>query len=55
MSRRYVYGMVMYVIAFVPALANVTASLVLIVILALLFILPEPGAKRVGSTTRPGR
>jgi uncharacterized membrane protein len=42
MTRRYMLGMVAYLFAFLLALVNVTASLVLIVVLALLFVLPEP-------------
>ena len=46
MTRRYVFGMVAYLVAFALAFVNVAASLVLIVILALLFVLPEPGERR---------
>jgi len=42
MTRRYVLGMVLYVLAFVLSFLSPSASLTLIVILALLFILPEP-------------
>ena len=53
MTRRYVLGTVAYLIAFALAFVSVTASLVLIVILALIFVLPEPGDRpRKGS---PGR
>jgi uncharacterized membrane protein len=45
MTRRYVAGMVAYLLTFLIAFVNVTASLVLIVILALLFVLPEPGER----------
>jgi hypothetical protein len=50
MTRRYVAGMVAYLLTFLIAFVNVTASLVLIVILALLFVLPEPGER-----TKPPR
>ena len=43
MTRRYLLGTVAYLLVFVLAYANVAASLILIVILALLFVLPEPG------------
>ena len=46
MTRRYVFGMVAYLVTFALAFVNVAASLVLIVILALLFVLPEPGERR---------
>ncbi len=45
MTRRYVFGMVAYLVTFALAFVNVAASLVLIVILALLFVLPEPGER----------
>ncbi len=47
MTRRYVFGMVAYLIAFALAFVNVAASLILIVILALIFVLPEPSAPRL--------
>ena len=53
MTRRYIVGMLLYVVAFALALVNVTASLVLIVILALIFVLPEPGEH--SRKERPGR
>jgi uncharacterized membrane protein len=46
MTRRYVAGTVAYLLTFLIALVNVTASLILIVVLALLFVLPEPGERR---------
>jgi uncharacterized membrane protein len=46
MTRRYVLGMVAYLFAFILAFINVAASLILIVILALIFVLPEPGERR---------
>jgi len=45
MTRRYVFGMVGYLVTFALAFVNVAASLALIVILALLFVLPEPGER----------
>lgn len=45
MTRRYVFGMVAYLGAFALAFVNVAASLILIVVLALLFVLPEPGER----------
>jgi len=50
MTRRYVLGMVAYLLAFLLAFVNVAASLILIVVLALIFVLPEPGER-----TRPPR
>ena len=46
MTRRYVFGMAAYLVAFAIAFVNVAASLILIVVLALLFALPEPGERR---------
>ena len=45
MTRRYLAGTLAYLFAFVLSLVNVTASLALIVALALLFVLPEPGER----------
>jgi uncharacterized membrane protein len=45
MTRRYVVGMVLYILAFSLAFVNVVVTLLLIVGLALLFILPEPGER----------
>ena len=42
MTRRYVLGMLLYIVAFALAFVSPAASLVLIVILALIFVLPEP-------------
>ena len=42
MTRRYVFGMVLYILAFALAFVSPAASLALIIILALLFVLPEP-------------
>ncbi len=50
MTRRYMLGMLLYVVAFALAFVSPVASLALIVVLALLFVLPEPegsgGARR---------
>ena len=46
MTRRYVVGTIAYLLAFLLALVNVGASLVMIIILALIFVLPEPGERR---------
>ena len=53
MTRRYVFGMFAYLVAFAIAFVNVVASLILIVVLALLFVLPEPGERRM--TPQPAR
>ena len=45
MTRRFVLGMLLYIVAFALAFVSVTASLALIVALALLFVLPEPGER----------
>jgi uncharacterized membrane protein len=45
MTRRYLLGTVAYLLVFLLAFANVAASLALIVALALLFVLPEPGER----------
>jgi uncharacterized membrane protein len=45
MTRRYVLGMAAYLFAFLLAFVNVAASLILIVVLALIFVLPEPGER----------
>jgi uncharacterized membrane protein len=42
MTRRYVFGMLLYILAFALAFYSAAASLALIVILALIFVLPEP-------------
>jgi uncharacterized membrane protein len=42
MTRRYLLGTVAYLLVFLLAFVNVAASLILIIILALLFVLPEP-------------
>jgi uncharacterized membrane protein len=42
MTRRYVLGMLLYLLAFALAFLSPAASLALIVILALIFVLPEP-------------
>jgi uncharacterized membrane protein len=46
MTRRYVLGMLAYIIAFALAFVSPAASLALIVALALLFVLPEPDGSR---------
>lgn len=43
MTRRYVVGPLLYLAAFALAFVSVAASLALIVVLALIFVLPEPG------------
>jgi len=43
MTRRFVLGMLLYIVAFALTFVSVAASLALIVALTLLFILPEPG------------
>ncbi len=49
MTRRYVFGMALYIAAFALTFINAVLSLALIVGLALLFILPEPGRRLVKS------
>jgi uncharacterized membrane protein len=53
MTRRYVFGMLLYILAFALAFFSAAASLALIVILALIFVLPEP--ERPGSSRRTRR
>ena len=53
MTRRYVFGMILYILAFALAFVSLAASLALIVILALIFVLPEP--QRPGSSRRTRR
>ncbi len=55
MTRRYVFGMVVYLVTFALAFVNVAASLALIVILALLFVLPEPGERSKPPRRRQAR
>ena len=55
MTRRYVFGMVAYIVTFALAFVNVAASLILIVILALLFVLPEPGERSKPPRRRQAR
>ena len=45
MTRRYVVGMALYILAFALAFINVVVTLLLIVRFALLFVLPEPGER----------
>jgi hypothetical protein len=52
MTRRYVFGMLLYILAFALAFFSAAASLALIVILALIFILPEPEGSRDARRTR---
>jgi uncharacterized membrane protein len=52
MTRRYVFGMLLYILAFALAFVSPAASLALIIILALLFVLPEPdGARGTGRSS----
>jgi uncharacterized membrane protein len=53
MTRRYVLGAVAYLLTFALAFVSVTASLILIVVLALIFVLPEPGDR--SRKERPAR
>jgi uncharacterized membrane protein len=55
MTRRYVFGMVAYLVTFALAFVNVAASLIVIVILALLFVLPEPGERSKPPRRRQAR
>jgi uncharacterized membrane protein len=52
MTRRYVFGMVLYILAFALAFFSAAARLTLIVILALIFVLPEPEGPRSARRTR---
>jgi ABC-type transport system involved in cytochrome bd biosynthesis fused ATPase/permease subunit len=52
MTRRYVFGMLLYILAFALAFFSAAASLVLIVILALIFVLPEPEGPGSSRRTR---
>jgi len=45
MTRRYVAGMVLYAVTFALTFVNAVLSLALVVGLALLFVLPEPGSR----------
>ena len=51
MTRRYVFGMLLYIAAFALAFVSPAACLALIVILALLFVLPEPDGSRTARRT----
>jgi uncharacterized membrane protein len=55
MTRRYLLGMVAYLLVFLLAFVNVAASLALIVALALLFVLPEPGERTSPASARKQR
>jgi uncharacterized membrane protein len=46
MTRRYVLGALLYILAFALSFVSPAASLALIVILALIFVLPEPDGSR---------
>jgi hypothetical protein len=46
MTRRYVLGTLSYILAFVLAFVSPATSLALIVVLALIFVLPEPEGSR---------
>jgi len=52
MTRRYVFGMLLYILAFALAFLSPAASLALIVVLALIFVLPEPEGPRGARRTR---
>lgn len=52
MTRRYVLGAFFYVLAFALAFVSLTASLVLLVGLALVFILPEPSERTSSQRSR---
>ena len=52
MTRRYVLGMLFYILAFAISFVSLAASLVLLVVLALLFILPEASER---TPKRPSR
>ena len=52
MTRRFVLGMLLYILAFALAFVSATASLGLIVVLALIFVLPEPEGSRGARRTR---
>lgn len=47
MTRRYIFGMIMFILAFALAFLSPAASLALIVTLVLLYVLPEPDGSRV--------
>ena len=55
MTRRYVLGTVAYLLAFLLAFVNVAASLILLVVLALIFVLPEPGERPRPPRRAPAR
>jgi TMEM175 potassium channel family protein len=52
MTRRYVVGLLLYILAFVLAFLSPAASLGLIILLALVFVLPEPEGSRGARRTR---
>ncbi|MDX6380766.1 MAG: potassium channel family protein [Rubrobacteraceae bacterium] len=45
MTQRYIAGMVLYIVTFALTFVNSVLSLALVVSLALLFVLPEPGSR----------
>lgn len=55
MTRRYMVGMLLYIVAFGLAFVSVSLSLAVILVLALLFILPEPGERTQKPRRRRGR
>jgi ABC-type transport system involved in cytochrome bd biosynthesis fused ATPase/permease subunit len=52
MTRRYMLGTILYILAFALAFFSPVASLALIVVLALIFVLPEPEGPRGARRTR---
>lgn len=55
MTRRYVLGAFFYVLAFLIAFVSLAASLALLVVLALIFILPEPSDRTAVRRPRQDR
>ena len=54
MTRRYVLGCLLYLLAFALVFVSVAASLALIVALALVFVLPEPSGMKGTGRARAG-
>ena len=52
MTRRYVLGTFLYILAFALAFFSASASLAVIVLFALIFVLPEPEGPRSVRRTR---
>ena len=52
MTRRYVLGTFLYILAFALAFVSAVASLAVIVLFALIFVLPEPEGPRSVRRTR---